>query len=236
MQQPHTCCKCPHGTISRAQLMFAGELETGAHNGAVRLHIECPEGTKFVIPVGWTTTMTGEDGQVRQVVTNRYVNVRPVGEDNYQPCCGTISGQGPPDNQGHAKGCHKAEIENKRARIAARVQAMPEIVAPPLFVKLARKTYLNTVKKSVIPQIHNYMLAITNDNGEIKMRPAIPTECKAWSSLAGHKRKTTGQCQPGRVCARNCKLIPCVAVNWGMSEELEAREAYMAQVQQEGGQ
>lgn len=103
-------------------------------------------------------------------------------------------------------------------------------------MKMARKSYLNTVKKSVIPQIQNYMLAITNENGETKMRPAIPTECKAWSSLAGHKRKTPGQCQPGRVCARNCKLIPCVAVNWGMSEELEAREAYMTQVQQEGGQ
>ena len=69
--------------------MPAGELETGAHNGAVRLHIECPKETKFVIPLGWTTTMTNEDGQVREVVTNRYVNVRPVDEDNYQPCCGT---------------------------------------------------------------------------------------------------------------------------------------------------
>ena len=93
-------------------------------------------------------------------------------------------------DQGHIRGCYKAEVEDEKARMAAMVQAKPEMVAPPLFMKLARKTYLNNVKKSVIPQIKNYMLAITHENGETKMHPAIRTECKAWSSLAGHKRKS----------------------------------------------
>ena len=73
-------------------------------------------------------------------------------------------------------------------------------------------------------------VAITHENNET-MHPAIPTECKAWSSLAGHKRKMPGQCKPGAACNRNCKLIPCVAIILGMSEELEAREAYAVQVQ-----
>ena len=83
---PHTPRTRPYSTISRARMLDAGELQTGAHNGAVRLHIECPKHTKFVIPLGWTTTMTSltDWPHPEQVVTNRYVNVRPVGEDNYQ--------------------------------------------------------------------------------------------------------------------------------------------------------
>ena len=149
-------------------MLDAGELQ-GAYNGAVRMHIECPKHTKFTIPLGWTTTMTNSDNSTpREVVTNRYVNVHPIGEDNYQNCCGTIKGQGPPDNMGHIMGCCKYEVEEKKARMKAAAQARPDIVAPPLFIKQARKTYLNHVKKTVIPQIKNTMLAITHENNETK--------------------------------------------------------------------
>ena len=97
---PHTPRTRPYSTISRARMLDAGELQA-AYNGAVRMHIECPKHTKFVIPLGWTTIMTSSDKSPREVVTNRYVNVHPIGEDKYQNCCGTIKGQGPPDNKGH---------------------------------------------------------------------------------------------------------------------------------------
>ena len=216
-------------------MLDAGELQ-GAHNGAIRTHIECPKDTKFVIPLGWTTIMTSSDNSPREVVTNRYVNVHPIGEDKYQKCCGTIKGQGPPDCKGHIRGCCKGEVEEKKARMIAAAQARPDIVAPPLFIKQARKTYLNHVKKTVIPQIKDTMLAITHVNNETKKHPAIPTECKAWSSMGwGPKRKMPGQCQPGVACNRRCKMIPCVAILLGMSEEREAREAYAAEVQGGGG-
>ena len=217
-------------------MLDAGELQA-AYNGAVRMHIECPKHTKFMIPQGWTTTMTNSDNSTpREVVTNRYVNVHPIGEDNYQNCCGTIKGQGPPDNLGHIMGCCKHEVEEKKARMKAAVQARPEIVAPPLYIKQARKTYLNHVKKTVVPQIKNTMLSVTHANNETKMHTAIPTECKAWSAMGwGPKRKMPGQCQPGVACNRRCKMIPCVAILLGMSEEREAREAYAAEVQEGGG-
>ena len=194
------------------------------------MHVECPKDTKFTIPLGWTTTLNGSDGSVREVVTNRYVNITLVGEDNYLQCCGAIKGQGPAELKGHVRGCYKGEVEEKKARMAEAVAKRPEMIRPPMHVMVARKAYINAVKQRVIPQIKNYMIAITDGEGETRMQPAIPTECKAWSSLAGHKRKTTGQCQPGVYCARNCKLIPCVAIRWGMSEEMEAREAFAAQI------
>ena len=203
----------------------------GAHNGSVRMHIECPKNTKFMIPLAWTTTLTGEQGEtVREVVSSRYMNVNPIGEDNYLPCCGAINGQGPEGNKGHIKGCYKNEIAIKKARMAAAVVARPEIVAPPMFIKIARKDYINYVKKAIVPLINNCKLTITNEMGETKTYPAIPTECKAWSALAGHKRKATGQCQPGQFCNHNCKLLPCVAIRHGMKEEYVAREMYAAAV------
>ena len=93
-----------------------------------------------------------------------------------------------------------------------------------------RDAYLTYVKKAVVPLINNYMLAITNEAGKTKTYPAIPTECKAWSALAGHTRKKTGQCQPGQYCNPNCKLLPCIAIRREMNEEFAAREIYMAAV------
>ena len=46
------------------------------------MHIECPKDKKFMIPLGWTTTLNGSDGSVREMVTSRYINITPVGEDN----------------------------------------------------------------------------------------------------------------------------------------------------------
>ena len=102
------------------------------------MHLECPKNTKFMIPIAWTTTLTGEDGP-REVVSSRYMNVTPIGEDNYLPCCGAVKWQGPMDNKGHIKGCYKNEIAIKKARMAAAVAAKPEIMAPPMFIKVARK-------------------------------------------------------------------------------------------------
>ena len=50
--------------------------------------------------VGWTTRLNGIDGYMREVVTNRYININPIGEDKYLPCCGAIKGQGPAENKG----------------------------------------------------------------------------------------------------------------------------------------
>ena len=141
------------------------------------MHIECPKNTKCMIPLGWTTQLNGIDGSMREVVTKRYVNITPIGEDKYLPCCGAIKGQGPADDKGHIRGCHKREVEEKKTRMAEAVAARPEMIAPPIHVKVARKAYIVAVKKAIIPQIKNYMLAISDGNGEVKMRPAIPTEC-----------------------------------------------------------
>ena len=86
------------------------------------------------------------------------------------------------------------EVEEKKAKMAEAVAKRPEMIRPPMHVMVARKAYINAVKQRVIPQIKNYMIAVNDEKGETKMQPAIPTECKAWSSLAGHKRKATGQC------------------------------------------
>ena len=67
-------------------------------------------------------------------------------------------------------------------------------------------------------------------SGAPKMYPAIPTECKAWSVFAGHKRTKPGQCEPGETCGKNCKLIPCIAIRLEKLQELTARETYMAAV------
>ena len=112
------------------------------------MHIECPKNTKFIIPIAWTTTLTGEDGP-REVVSSRYMNVTPIGEDNYLPCCGAVKWQGPMDNKGHIKGCYKNEIAIKKARMAAAVAAKPEIVAPPIFItRLRAKTTSTRSRRS----------------------------------------------------------------------------------------
>lgn len=81
------------------------------------------------------------------------------------------------------------------------------------------------------PLINDYMIeGIEASTGNIRKFAVIPKECGAWSAHTGHKRTIPGQCQPGQVCAKNCKLIPCIAIRMNRTEEIVAREAYVSEV------
>ena len=69
----------------------AGELNKGAYNGTVRMHVEFPKEIKLCLPLSWMTTLTMPD-TIREVISSRYENTTIVGQSHYMVCCGAIKG------------------------------------------------------------------------------------------------------------------------------------------------